>query len=103
MQSGTERSRDTSSSPDVAADALHVDIRSVGRQRAQLSSDTGGPSERPAAVHCPRCGSSMVRKRRNWLDRLRSMKTAKHRYRCVAFGCGWEGLVLVDPHHSWRR
>lgn len=43
---------------------------------------------RPA---CPACGGSVARIHRRLIDRLISMVVLRHRYRCLALGCGWEG------------
>jgi len=41
--------------------------------------------------HCPRCQGAVVRIRRRAIDRLVSLFSARHRYRCQSIGCGWEG------------
>jgi hypothetical protein len=50
---------------------------------------------------CPRCGRGLERRRRTALDRLRSLFTAKARYRCGA-RCGWEGLLPRIPREFGR-
>ncbi len=40
---------------------------------------------------CPLCGSSVARIHRRLIDRLTSLVVLRHRYRCLAMGCGWEG------------
>jgi len=45
------------------------------------------------SLRCPRCQGSLVRVRRRLLDRIISLVSPRHRYRCVAIGCGWEGTL----------
>jgi predicted RNA-binding Zn-ribbon protein involved in translation (DUF1610 family) len=40
---------------------------------------------------CPKCGGSVQRIRRRWIDRLASAVVGLHRYRCHSLVCGWEG------------
>lgn len=42
---------------------------------------------------CPRCGLDLVRVQRRLLDRLISLIAPRHRYRCRAHTCQWEGAV----------
>ena len=51
----------------------------------------GKPAGR--SLRCPRCQGSLVRVRRRLLDRIISLVSPRHRYRCVAIGCGWEGTL----------
>jgi hypothetical protein len=42
---------------------------------------------------CPQCNGSVVRVRRRFIDRLMSLITPMHRYRCGlnGWGCDWKG------------
>jgi hypothetical protein len=58
------------------------------------------PSQPPAyggktdgGVHCPRCRGALVRIPRRAFDRLISVVSPRKRFRCAAFGCGWEGTL----------
>jgi predicted RNA-binding Zn-ribbon protein involved in translation (DUF1610 family) len=42
-------------------------------------------------VVCPRCGGSVQRIRRRWIDRMLSAFAPLRRYRCHSPRCGWEG------------
>ena len=44
----------------------------------------------PIASECPMCGGVLVRARRRFIDRLLSVFTPVHRFRCINFGCGHE-------------
>jgi hypothetical protein len=46
-------------------------------------------------IRCPRCSGGVVRIRRRAFDRLVSLVSPRHRFRCAAFGCGWEGTLRV--------
>ena len=50
---------------------------------------------------CPRCTGVLVRVPRNFFDRMISVVSTRHRYRCLSAGCGWEGLQ--PPIYSDRR
>jgi len=55
-----------------------------------------------APCTCPRCGRALERRRRSLLDRVRTLFTAKARYRCAA-RCGWEGLLpRIGGHWGGR-
>jgi hypothetical protein len=41
--------------------------------------------------HCPRCQGAVVRVPRRVIDRVVSLISPRHRYRCQSIGCGWEG------------
>jgi uncharacterized protein with PIN domain len=68
---------------------------------APYKADRGGgdPSGSPSPVpsrhpdSCPRCNGSVLRVRRRFVDRLVSLITPVHRFRCRAkgWGCDWEG------------
>ena len=47
----------------------------------------------PDGELCPACGAPLVRLHRHFLDRWISLFSSVHRYRCVAQGCDWEGLL----------
>lgn len=50
---------------------------------------------------CPRCAGSVVRIRRNLLDRLfRSAFVPVHRYRCEQLGCNWAGRLKVEKNQQ---
>ncbi len=76
-------------------------------QVASRSSADAAPAGKPAGTRksprCPRCGGPLVRKHRNLLDRLRSLTGTLHRYRCGAFGCGWEGVLPASAPESQHR
>jgi hypothetical protein len=46
-------------------------------------------------LRCPRCRGGVVRIRRRAFDRLVSLVSPRQRFRCAAFGCGWEGTLRV--------
>ncbi|MBA4177120.1 MAG: hypothetical protein C0505_11250 [Leptothrix sp. (in: Bacteria)] len=50
-------------------------------------------NSRPDGELCPACGAPLARLHRHFLDRWISLFTSVHRYRCVAPGCDWEGLL----------
>lgn len=50
-------------------------------------------NSRPDGELCPACGAPLVRLHRHSLDRWISLFSSVHRYRCVAAGCDWEGLL----------
>jgi uncharacterized protein with PIN domain len=41
--------------------------------------------------HCPLCNGAIKRIPRRFIDRLLSMFSPVHRYRCRSMRCGWEG------------
>ena len=41
--------------------------------------------------HCPHCNGPIKRIPRRFIDRLLSMFSSIHRYRCRSMQCGWEG------------
>jgi hypothetical protein len=43
------------------------------------------------AAACPRCGGTVQRIRRRWIDRVLSVFARLRRYRCHSPLCGWEG------------
>ena len=46
---------------------------------------------------CPRCAGSVVRIKRNCLDRMISgLLFPVHRYRCEQLGCNWEGRLKAE-------
>jgi len=52
----------------------------------------------PSVTHsCPRCGGSVARTPRRNLDRLLGLLVSLRRYRCLAFGCQWEGVLRSQP------
>ncbi len=48
-------------------------------------------------LNCPLCGGSVTRTPRRHLDRLLGLLVALRRYRCLAFGCQWEGNLRPRP------
>jgi len=52
-------------------------------------------SETEGGHRCPRCRGGVVRIPRRVVDRLISVISPRHRFRCAAFGCGWEGTLRV--------
>ncbi len=50
-------------------------------------------NENAGGLRCPRCRGPVVRVRRRALDRLVSLVSPRHRFRCAGFGCGWEGTL----------
>jgi hypothetical protein len=60
-------------------------------------------SQAEGGVRCPHCGGALVRVRRLAFDRLISLVSPRHRFRCAAFGCGWEGTLRLKrqrPHST---
>jgi hypothetical protein len=53
----------------------------------------GGETE--GGLRCPRCQGAVMRVRRRAFDRLVSVISPRKRFRCAAFGCGWEGTLRV--------
>lgn len=51
------------------------------------------PYESSASPVCPRCGEALRRIRRSFGDRVLSLVSERKRYRCKAWGCGWEGCL----------
>ncbi len=49
---------------------------------------------------CPHCQGTVVRIRRRVVDRLISVVSPRQRFRCAAFGCGWEGTLRAK---RWER
>lgn len=45
---------------------------------------------------CPLCQGPAYRVRRRVIDRFVSLLMRRHRYRCAAIGCGWEGTLTVN-------
>lgn len=55
---------------------------------------TGEPSDLPGTDShaCPECGgTSLVRIRRRFIDRVASVFLGLRRFRCTHAGCHWEG------------
>jgi transposase-like protein len=52
-------------------------------------------SKADGGLRCPRCRAGVVRIRRRTFDRLVSLFSPRQRFRCAAFGCGWEGTLRV--------
>jgi hypothetical protein len=50
-------------------------------------------SNAEGGLRCPRCRGAVVRIRRRAFDRLVSVVSPRKRFRCAAFGCGWEGTL----------
>lgn len=42
---------------------------------------------------CPHCGGPLKRIKRHALDRMLSVLRPVWRYRCMTFGCSWEGRL----------
>ena len=66
---------------------------------------TKSVGRRPA---CPKCGSSVERVSRRWIDRLMSRLVPSRRYRCRSIVCKWEGnlrdaLYDLPPVDAERR
>jgi hypothetical protein len=57
-------------------------------------------SKAEGGIHCPHCGGAVVRIRRLAVDRLLSLVSPRHRFRCAAFGCGWEGTLRLKGPRS---
>ena len=47
---------------------------------------------------CPKCGGSVDRIPRRWLDRLTSLLLPSRRYRCWSATCRWEGKLRNSRH-----
>ena len=54
-------------------------------------------------TRCPVCGGPVARKRRRFLDRLRSLAGTVHRYRCIGINCRWEGVLPVRARRRSHR
>jgi hypothetical protein len=50
-------------------------------------------SQTAGGIRCPRCHGAVVRIHRRTFDRLISVVSPRKRFRCPAFGCGWEGTL----------
>ena len=50
-------------------------------------------------VRCPKCGGEVSRIHRRPLDRLRSLVSPVHRYRCYDLRCRWEGTLSGSGDH----
>jgi hypothetical protein len=62
----------------------------------------GGGSH--GGYRCPHCQGALLRIRRRVFDRLISVVSPRQRFRCEAFGCGWEGtLRLKHPQQQQRE
>lgn len=64
---------------------------------SQPAADPADSESTGARLACPRCGHDLVRARRRPLDRLLSLITPTHRYRCREHECQWEGTIRVEP------
>lgn len=60
-----------------------------------------GSDEAKRKMSCPRCGGSIYRIRRRFVDRVISLFTAVRRYRCTDCDCRWEGNLR--PERLARR
>lgn len=49
---------------------------------------------------CPQCGGPLLRVTRSFTDRLFSIFSSKHRYRCRNFSCRWEGALPTSAVNS---
>ncbi len=68
--------------------------RGQNAMRVLSASHSGDSMIHPAHERvCPQCNGSVNRVRRRFIDRLVSLITPVHRYRCHAkgWGCDWEG------------
>jgi hypothetical protein len=68
---------------------------------ADHSTAYGGRSQ--GGYGCPHCQGAVVRVRRRVFDRLISVVSPRQRFRCVAFGCGWEGALRVKRPQQQRE
>jgi len=72
---------------------------------AQAVADRGGfGGSRNAIAHfehngdehrCPWCQGDVYRVRRRMADRFASVISPRQRYRCMSFGCRWEGTLRI--------
>lgn len=53
-------------------------------------------------IRCPKCGSSIHRVHRYFLDRMISLVVPVHRYHCSGRDCGWSGLRVSTSAHGGR-
>ena len=60
-------------------------------RKANYSSRSG--TNLKDGLRCPRCGGVVVRVPRHAFDRLISLFSRRHRFRCTALGCEWEGSL----------
>ncbi|MGZ8271348.1 MAG: hypothetical protein ACXW1T_09075 [Methylophilus sp.] len=49
---------------------------------------------------CPQCGGYILRVPRRISDRIFSIFSTVHRYRCQYFPCQWEGNIRVHNHSN---
>ena len=88
----------------------YVVAASLPASRKVMNVSSAAPRGRPGDVShvsrtyaCPICSGPVERVRRRFIDRLVSLITPVHRYRCQAkgWGCGWEGNLRLHsnmPH-----
>ncbi len=55
-------------------------------------------SPRLSGRQCPRCGGSVHRIHRRWIDRVVSVVLPVRRYSCRDHDCGWRGLRVGHSH-----
>jgi hypothetical protein len=65
------------------------------KQPSPADSHTEGPTvHRPRRPACPRCDGLTERIPRRTLDFVISLALPVRRYRCLAIGCRWEGILF---------
>lgn len=62
---------------------------------AEPASSPGVEQTAPSEPCCPRCGGTVGRVPRRWMERLRSLVSPVRRYRCRSLVCQWSGTL---PH-----
>ena len=60
---------------------------------SRLSVYKSADSVRRGKRCCPQCGGVLLRVNRSFIDRILSIFSGKHRYRCRTFSCRWEGSL----------
>ena len=82
--------------PRVFISSTFYDLHQIREELDRFVLDMAKPDDGPvSATHvCPKCGGSLVRIRRSFLDRWISRLFGRiQRYRCEQFGCDWQGTL----------
>ena len=83
--------------------AKHHAVMARDRQRSNLLPEdlvTYLVPARPMVQSCPICGSELIRVHRRLMDRVVSIFTPVHRFRCTAAGCGYECNVRKEDERA---
>jgi hypothetical protein len=76
-----------------------IQMRPSGQLPLKATATPASSSDK-LSYRCPLCHGELRRTWRQPVDRFASLFLPLHRYRCVNFGCQWEGNFRTHSHHA---